>query len=308
MKSFVASLLLLPLVVGGCAGTTAGSAAATAPLDRAQMPAPSSDPSFDFPDVQRLTLSNGLPVWIVEKPGLPLVDVQLLLNAGAITEPADRAGLASLTAAMLTEGTTTRSASQIADEIDFLAASLGATGGRESATVTLSTLTRNLQAGLDIFADVIRNPAFAEAEFTRVRAQRLASIAQSRAQPGSIAQEELVRRVFGADHPYGHPAQGTATSVAALQVAALREFHSNYYRPGNSTLLVVGDVRANTLLPMLERALGGWQSATTPPVVRPTTPAAQPATTIYLIDRPGSAQSQICMWASAEPTRTTSPS
>ncbi|MBA4156411.1 MAG: insulinase family protein [Gemmatimonadetes bacterium] len=279
-------------ILGACA-PAATTGAGGVRFDRSVMPPAGAAPEYDFPDVQSHTLSNGLRVWLVERPGVPLVTVQLLVDAGAVTDPEGRSGLASLTAAMLTEGTTRRSATQIADEIDFLAANLNAGAGQEVASVTLSTLARNLMPAMDIFTDVIANPAFAEGEWARVRDQRLVSLVQALDQPTIIATQQFARRVYGEAHPYGRPVQGTPESVQAISPAQLRDFHRSYYRPGNANLIVVGDVRAGEVLQQLERALSGWQGGAAPAVAPPAAPAPQAATRVYLIDKPGAAQSEI---------------
>lgn len=281
-----------------CAPSTAADGAAGSPapeagLDRSTMPGIGPAPSVDFPDIERYTLSNGLDVWQVEKSGLPLVSLQLLLNAGAIAEPAEQPGLASLTAAMLTMGTTTRTATEIADEVEFLAAGLSGSAGRETAVVTLSTLTRTLEPALEVFADVIVNPSFDEAEWARVQAQRLAAIAQSRDQPSAVASEEFSRRVFGATHAYGRPVQGTRPSVESMSADELRSFHEAWYRPGNATLIVVGDVSPARMRPLLEREFTAWRSGEAPAQVAPAAPTPPAATRIFLVDRPGSAQSEV---------------
>lgn len=275
----------------GCASAT--TAVQDPAFDRSVMPAPGSIPEVDFPEIQRFTLSNGLEVWHVERTGLPLLSVQLLLNGGAIAEPTDRPGLASLTAAMLTQGTTSRSATEIADELDFLAASLSAGAGRETAVVTLNTLSRNLAPALNLFADVVTNPSFDEEEWVRVRDQRLAAIAQSRDQAGAVASEEFSRRVFGATHAYGRPLQGTRASVEAMSVPVLREFHQTFYQPSNATLIVVGDVSAAQLRPALEAGLATWRAGPAASRVAPTPPPPLQATRVFLIDRPGAAQSEV---------------
>ncbi len=288
---------LAPLAAGlfalafGCASATTAVQVPT--LDRTVLPSPGATPNVDFPEIQRFTLSNGLDVWHVERSGLPLVSVQLLLNAGAIAEPADRPGLASLTAAMLTQGTASRSATEIADEIDFLAASLSAGAGRETAVVTLSTLSRNLTSALGIFADVVMNPSFDEEEWVRVRDQRLASIAQSRDQAGALASEEFSRRVFGATHAYGRPLQGTRASVEGFTVPVLREFHQALYQPSNATLIVVGDVGTPQLRSALEAEFANWRPGQGAARTSPTPPPPLPATRIFLIDRPGAAQAEV---------------
>jgi zinc protease len=283
----LASLALL----AACAPAATRTGAAD--LDRSAVPPSGPTPEYDFPDIQQHTLANGLRVWFVERPGVPLVTVQLLVDAGALNDPADRPGLASLTAAMLTEGTARRNSVQIADEIDFLAANLNAGAGQEIAFVTLSTLSRNLAPALDVFSDVVVNASFPESEWNRVRDQRLVSLVQMLDQPTTIATQEFARRVYGTAHPYGRPLQGTPASVRATTPAALRTFHRSFYRPNNANLIVVGDVSRAQLLPQLERAFAGWQRGDLPTTAAPAAPSPQAATRIFLIDKPGAAQSEI---------------
>lgn len=275
------------------------AAAALAPaagaqtLDRGVMPAPGPTPEVDFPEPRRHTLSNGLQVWLVERPGVPMVYVQLMVEAGAVADPADRPGLASLTAAMLAEGTATRTSRQILEEIDFLAANLNANAGQDVATLTLTTLSRNLAPALAVFADVAVNPSFPESEWSRVREQRLVAIRQAMDQPGNVAQEAFARLVYGPSHPLGRPVQGTPASVRAITPDDLRAFYQARYRPENSHLIVVGDVRADQVVPQLEAAFAGWRRGTVPAVAPPAAPTPLAATKVYLVDRPDAAQSQI---------------
>ncbi len=272
--------------------TTAVGAAQT-PLDRSVVPPPGATPAYDFPNPEIHTLSSGLEVWVVERPDLPLVRLQLLLNAGALAEPESQSGLASLTAAMLTQGTVGRSATQIAEELDFLAISLDSNGGQEFATVALSTLARNLDPALDLFADVIVNPAFAADEWNRVQQARLVALLQGRDQPETLANQQFARLVFSRQHPLGRPVQGLPETVQALDPSLLRAFHERFYRPENAHLIAVGDVSAADLLPRLERVLSGWQRGAAPVVSLPDPPAHQESTRVYVIDRPGATQSQI---------------
>lgn len=274
------------------AGVTALPAAAQ-PLDRTQVPPIGPTPEYDFPAMRQHTLSNGMKVWLVERPGVPMVTVQFLTEAGASADPADRPGLASLTAAMLTEGTTTRNARQILEEIGFLAASLNAGAAQDMAFVELTTLSRNLEPALAVFTDVIVNPAFPQSEWQRVQNQRLTSLRQSRDQPTFIATRAFTRRLYGDAHPLGRPAEGTPSSVRGMDPAALRAFYQARYRPGSSHLIVVGDVRADDIIPRLERAFAGWQGAAAPAVNAAEVPAPLGDTRVYLVDRPGAAQSEI---------------
>jgi zinc protease len=281
------------------AGAALLAAAALAPaapaqtFDRTVMPAPGPTPEVDFPEPLRRTLANGLQVWVMERPGVPMVYLQLMTEAGAVADPADRPGLASLTAAMLTEGTATRTGRQILEEIDFLAANLNANAGQEVATLTLTTLSRNLAPALSVFADVAVNPSFPEGEWNRVREQRLVALRQAMDQPANVAQQAFARLVYGPAHPLGRPIQGTPASVRAITPDDLRAFYRARYRPENSHLIVVGDVRADQVIPQLERAFAGWQRGSAPAVSPPAEPTPLQATRVYLVDRPDAAQSQI---------------
>ncbi|MQA91263.1 MAG: insulinase family protein [Gemmatimonas sp.] len=284
------------LVVGalvGCATVATPANAQSDAIDRTVMPAAQEAPEVDFPNIERRTLSNGLNVWIVERSGIPLVTVRLVLDAGAITDPGPLTGRASLTAEMLTEGTSNRSATQIADEVEFLAANLNAGAGRETAAVTLGTLSRNLEPALDLFADVIRNPAFAQEDWDRVQDQRLVSLLQSLDQPTVLAGQEFSRTVYGDEHPYGRRVEGTPETVERITSDDLRAFHAEYYRPEDGNLTVVGDVEADRVVGLLEEAFGGWQGAPPGRAAPPSAPAAQPRTQIFLLDKPGAAQSEV---------------
>lgn len=277
------------------AGTLAGACAPAAQtaFDRSAVPAPGADPSYDFPDVQRRTLSNGLQLWLVERPGAPLVTVQLIADAGAVADPAELPGIASLTAAMLNEGTATRTAEQLAEELGFLAASLNAGAGQEVAFVSLSVLARNFDPALELFADVVSNAAFPESAWPRVQGQRLASLLQSQDQPATLATDQFQRIVYGPGHPLGRPVNGTPASVRAATPEALRAFHRRYYRPDNAHLIVVGDLPAERVVPQLERAFAGWERGGPGGWSPPADPSPLAATRVYLVDKPGAAQSQI---------------
>ncbi|MDQ3555466.1 MAG: insulinase family protein, partial [Gemmatimonadota bacterium] len=288
------SVLGTLLLAVACAPAAPSAAApGTAAVDRTAVPEPGPEPTFDLPDVQRRTLTNGLDVWIVRQAELPLVTLRLVVNAGSVADPANQPGLASLTAAMLDEGTRTRSALEIADQIEFLGASLGTGAGYDASYVTLSTLARNLPAALEVFADVVTSPAFPETELERLRSERLTSILQGLDQPTVLASQQFTERIYGPAHPYGRPVEGTTVSVRGFQVPQMRRVHQTYYRPNNSSLIVVGDVSPEQLVPLLERTLGPWQRAEVPDIRYPEAPAPQAATRVYLIDKPGAAQSEI---------------
>ncbi|HEX8363107.1 MAG TPA: pitrilysin family protein [Longimicrobium sp.] len=262
-------------------------------LDRKAVPPAGPAPAITFPAVQQRTLANGLRVYVVERRNVPLATMRLVVDAGAAAEPAGRGGLALLTAEMLDEGTATRSALQIADELELLGAELSTSGGYDIASVTLNTLSRNVRPALGILADVVARPAFAAAELERVRGQRLTGLIQQQDQPVTLANREFAARVFGGAHPYGRPLEGTAETVRQLAPGDLRAFHQQFYRPGSARLIVVGDVRAAELIPQIETAFAGWTGGAAQPVSYPAAPQPQAGTRVYLIDKPGAAQSEV---------------
>ncbi len=250
---------------------TAASTAVAAP-DRWQVPVPGPPPALQVPAQRHFQLANGLKVRLVEYHRLPIVALYLVVDAGAWHDPEGKPGLASFTAAMMTEGTRRRSATQISDDLGFIGASLGAGAGFDSASLSGAALSAKLDALLDIFSDVLVEPAFPPADFRRVQDERLVSLVQQRDQPGAVAAKAFAALYWG-DHPYGHWLMGTERSVKAITRADLVAFHRERWRPGNSELVVVGDVTQAELEPRLERALAEWKGAATPGRLPP---AAQP--------------------------------
>jgi zinc protease len=261
--------------------------------DRSKPPMPGPAPALNVPPIERRTLSNGLRVWIVAMREVPVVDVSLIITSGAAADPAGKYGLAHFTAAMLDEGAGKYSALDLADAVDFLGASLSTSSSFDASTVQLHTPASKLGQALPLMADVVLRPAFPESELERLRKERLTSLLQSRDNPAAVAASGFARIVFGEGHRYGTPVIGTQAANTAVTAADLRGFHAAHYLPPNACLLVVGDVTPAGVLPMLEQAFGGWKSGGAAP--KPAlAPVAQPAARqIYLIDKPGAAQSQI---------------
>jgi predicted Zn-dependent peptidase len=262
--------------------------------DRSKPPAAGPPPALKLPAIQKLTLANGLPVWLAEHHEVPVVTVNLVLPAGSAVDPQGRFGLASLTSAMLDEGAGSRSALEIADAIDFLGATLTTASAMDSAAVRLYVPVARLKEAVPIMADVALRPTFPAEELERLREERLTSIMQARDDPRAIASIGFPRLVYGREHRYGTAMVGTTATVREFSVAHLREFYGAHYRPEGSALIVAGDVSAGTVLPLLESAFGGWKAAGSAPA-RASVPSAPQhgARTIYLIDKPGAAQSQI---------------
>lgn len=265
-----------PEAVGG---GEVSSAPAPGP-DRTTPPVKGPAPELRLPEQRHFRLRNGLAVRLVEHHRLPIVALNLVVDAGGARDPAGRPGLASFTAAMLTEGTKTRSATRISDEVGFLGATLGAAAAVDSATLAGATLSKHLEKYLELFADVARNAAFPKRDFERVQDERLVTLLQQRDQPQAIASRAFAPLFWGA-HPYGHTLLGTEESVKAMRPKDLAAFYARHWRPGSSELVVVGDVTEEELRALLERTIGAWAPGPHLPPLTPAAPAA-PKRTVLL--------------------------
>jgi predicted Zn-dependent peptidase len=253
-------------------------------------------PRLALPPITRRELPNGLQLLVVEHHELPVADFALIVRSGHEADPTNHVGLASLTAAMLDEGTTTRSALQIADQLAFLGVRLETGAAWDMSTVSLHTPTAQLDSALALFADVVLNPAFPQAELERLRAERLTLLTQLKDRPTAIADQAFASIVFGSSHAYGRPTLGTEASVKQTSQGDIRGYYREHYRPNNATLIVVGDVRPDDIERRLASLLGPWPRRNIPAAVISKYPAgasAARATTVYLIDKPGAPQSSV---------------
>ncbi len=268
------------------------AAGAGAAVDRTKKPELGPPPALKLPKVQAQKLSNGLEILVVEMHEVPVVDVTIALRAGAVRDPDDLPGLATFTANMLDEGAGTRSALALAEEVGFLGATLTANAGTENAVVQLHVPRRGLEPALDLMADMVLRPAFADSEVARQRDLRKAGLVQLRDQPTAMAPIAFNAIVFGTSHPYGRPVGGNEASTEKLTRDRVRGFHEAYYRPANARVLVVGDITLADARKLFEARFGSWKAGTVPPlpVVQPPPPAPR---TFYLVDKPGAAQSVI---------------
>ncbi len=277
-------------------------ASAAEDADRSAVPDPGPAPDVPFPQLQRATLSNGLDVVLAERHAVPLVEMSLIVDAGYAADPAELPGTASLALDMMDEGTLTRSALEISDELARLGAQLSTGSSLDASSVSLSALAENLDASLAVFADVIRNPSFPQADFDRLQQLQLAAIGREKTQPFAMALRVLPGLMYGEGHAYSHPMTGSGTeeSVSRLTRADLADFHSTWFRPENAVLVVVGDVTMEELEARLERFFGGWAGADVPAKNIAVVPAAAEPT-IYLMDRPDAIQSLILAGQLVEP-------
>jgi zinc protease len=283
---FRLTILVLLLVAVGVS--------AQQPPDRSRPPQLGPAPALRLPEIQKKQLTNGLPVWIVELHEVPVVQINLVVFGGASNETPKRFGASSLTAAMLEQGAGSKSALEIADAIDFLGADLSASSGFDSTAVRLRVPVARLADALPIMADVALRPTFPQDELERQRQERLTSLLQARDDPATISAVTFARTLYGPEHRYGVPTFGTAETIKALTVDDLKAFYTSIFRPDNAAILVVGDVTADRVMPLLESAFGSWKAGTGPKPA-PTLPnaAQHAARTVYLVDKPGAAQSQI---------------
>ena len=273
------------------------AALAASPLlaqaDRSKPPTPGPARSLKLPPVERLSLSNGMNVLLVGVHEVPVVEVILVVRAGATSDPAGRDGLAAMTADLLDEGAGGKDALALADAIDFLGATIGAGASWDASTVRLRVPVARLDDALALMADVALRPDFPEAELQRLRKEALTDLLQARDVPGAIASRALAQAVFGTGHRYGRPQAGDAGEIASFTLADLRAFHSSRYTPAASSLVVVGDVTA-AVLPSLEKAFGSWKASSTaaaPPAVP--APRQLSSRSVWLVDKKDAAQSSL---------------
>jgi predicted Zn-dependent peptidase len=261
--------------------------------DRSHPPQPGPVPALKLPTIQKRTLSNGLPVWIVERHEVPIVQVNLVVLSGTGDDPAGKFGIASLTASMLTEGAGRRSALEIADAVDFLGADLVTNSGSDASAVRLNVPVARLADALSVMADVAERPTFPEAELARLKLQRLTSVIQARDNPEAIGQLGYARVLYGTTHRYGTALSGAAQIIQGFTVNDVRAFYASAYRPANAALIVVGDVTPDRVVPLLETQFGKWDKGVAPAHATLTAPALPAARQVYIIDKPGAPQSQV---------------
>jgi predicted Zn-dependent peptidase len=290
MKTFAAVFATLCVL---CGVAVLVPAVAEDRVDRTRPPAVGAPARLTLPAVQKRALSNGLAVWLVETHEVPIAQVNLVIQAGSGDDPAGQFGIASLTAAMLDEGAGDRTALQIADDVEFLGATLGAVSSPDYSAVRLNVPVGRLTEALPLLADVALRPTFPQAELDRVRQERLTERLQARDDAESVAPLAFARAVFGPTHRYGTATAGTETTLKAFTVEHLKAFHAARYQPAAATLVVVGDMTPETVMPLLERHFGTWRgTGVAPRLAIPQAPQLGQLQ-VHIVDMPGSEQSQI---------------
>ncbi len=261
---------------------------------RKNLPEMTSTPEATFPALQRTTLSNELKVILAERNSVPLVNFNLMFDAGFASDQFSIPGTASLAMDVLDEGTKSKNALQINEELAMLGATLNSGSTLDMSTVSLSSLKANLDASLAIYSDVILNPSFPEEDFLRLQKQKIAGIQREKVTPVQMALRVFPKLLYGTDHAYGNPLTGSGTeqSVQSIRRDDLVSFHKSWFKPNNATLIVVGAVTMNELKPKLEKQFGSWKSGEVPKK-NISTVNQKPGSSVYIVDKPGALQTII---------------
>lgn len=268
--------------------------------DRSRLPSPAPERAFLFPSPTRRRLDNGLGVWTVERRGLPIVSIVLLLPCGSALDPVAKPGLAAITADMLDEGSGDRSAIEMQESLARIGAELETEAGPDAVVLSLTLLERFVPEGLRLLADVAAGPRLAAADFERVRTLRVNRLCQLRDSPGVVAEAVFLKTVYGA-HAYGHLPIGSTSSLAGLQAGDVVEFHRAQYDPARATLIGVGAISVDAFAREAGEAFGSWCGGSRKDPPAPAAPggaggdtaAADAPPRLLVIDRPGAAQTEL---------------
>ena len=271
---------------------------AHAAVDRTKKPEPGPAPEAAFPDYTTKELPNGLKIFVIEDDRKPTVTLRLIIRSG---DSADgfKPGTANFVAGLLNRGTTTRDANAFAKAVDSLGARLEAAAGPDSISVSTSGLTKSIDPLIELFADAVLHPIFAEEEFAKSQRRTLSSLTAQKKEPGALVGKLMSRVLFG-NHPYGKIP--TPESVKAIVRDDLTGYHAKWFAPNNASLAIVGDVKAADILPKIEKALGGWEQKALPAVEAAAVPRVS-GLVIHLLDLPGSVQSNVIVCRDGPPRK-----
>jgi len=261
-----------------------------APMPK-DLPPYSPEKPLQAPSVKSAKLDNGLSLWLVAEPGFPKVALTIAVRGGMAADPADRSGISELLAKTIDQGTRTRSAKQIAQEIQATGGDLTADADKDSISISTVILSSKLDAAVTTLADILQNASFPDAEVTLAERNLTDSLEQREAEPFFLASRARDKVLFG-DHPY-HVTAPTKESIAASTPADLREIFSQRFRPDQVILIAVGDFQNDKMLQLAKSSLGGWKAPTTPPVAAPPAPPVQVEHAVFVVVRPGSVQTTL---------------
>lgn len=260
-------------------------------LNRSAVPSPNGNIKFSLPEIEQFTLSNGLNVMFVKKERLPLMNVALMCEAGSKFDPERKKGLAQLLSTLMDEGAGRYDAMSLSEELEFLGSSLSVSADSDSLYFSLLSLSESFDASLSIFSSVVMEPHLKEEDFLREKSKLKTRILQMHDDPGYLASSIFHRCVFGVHNPYYLPESGTTETVEAITHQDIRLFYDTQVSPDNSTIIAAGSIATEALKEKLESHFGGW-SAKQPHMI--TVPESRTASTkVYLVDKPGSVQTEL---------------
>lgn len=301
MRPLFAPLFGLALVACPPAPAPADDLAPSPPVETGfpERPTPGAPAVFTPPTPTSAQLPNGIAVHVVSDDSLPLLSVRLVLPTGAVDDPAGKYGLGALGASMLSEGAGERTALEQAAALDGLASKLSFQSGRETLTMALDTHRDRLAEALPLAADALLRPRFDDDDWSRVHDQHLNGLLSAQDNPVRVAGLVSARQFFGADHPYGTPADGTVESAKAVSLADARSWHADNVHAGGAAFVVVGDVKAAEVTALLEQHFGAWEARERP---AREFPAAAAGARKIIVDKPGSSQTVVSVLATAPPS------
>jgi len=273
-------------------GPKAGDSVAPGQVERSRAPEPGPIRPFHFPEVQQLDLPNGIPLFFAETPGLPVVSVSVLLEAGGIHEAEESAGLSVLTNSLLESGAGGRNAARIAEEIENLGIQLSIGSSWDFAHLDVTGIRSRMPAALEVVGELIREPTFPGSEVERLRGEQLASILQRRAEPRGLANEMAARFIFSSDTPFSRPLSGTSHTVEKLSREEVTRFHSQRFMPEGTAVVIAGEIGISKAMDLASSRLGDWSVPASQPPAKVTAPRSA-ARQVVIVDRPGSVQSEI---------------
>ena len=258
---------------------------------RKNKPEPGPSPALHLPVPTEFTLPNGLKVLLVEDHALPVVTAQVISRAGGVNNPQGKSGLATLTAEIMGDGTASRTLTQLAEDQESIGTQIGTSAGMDNSTVSMSLLTYHLDKGMELLSDVVEHPAFRLEDFDRRRKQRLVRIAQETDNVQSMALRVGPKLLFG-DQPYGAATSGTTDSVNSFTSSDVSGFYSSHYVPGDSALILAGDLTRAEAEKLARQYFGNWTGTAAPASTIPPAPAP-PTTHVVIVDKPGAPQTML---------------
>jgi len=261
-------------------------------VDRSSVPVTETFPESKFIKFQKEALSNGLNLVVAKQENIPIVSFNLLLDAGYAADQYSAPGTSSMVMSMLDEGTKKMDALEISDRASEIGAIISSGAGIDTSSVSMNALRENLDDSLKLYSEIILEPSFPDRELERIRNQKLAQIQQEKNQPFGIALRVLPELLYGKSHAYSLPLTGSGTEESVMQIdrQSLINYHNEWFKPNNATMIIVGDVEMDQMKPMLEKHFKNWKSGIVPKKDIADVTVAK-SDSVYLIDRPGSQQS-----------------